>query len=101
MWHALILFTRRYAEFCDILGRFIHHRPRVRGEWYRTGILERYELFNQRYEETFGESPPTDIWPRPEEIALRIGEDLPPAALGGGKHPGSPIAQSRPARRGA
>ncbi|TMC06755.1 MAG: hypothetical protein E6J41_17765 [Chloroflexi bacterium] len=27
-WHALILHTRDYAEFCQsVFGRFIHHRP--------------------------------------------------------------------------
>jgi hypothetical protein len=27
-WHAFILHTEDYAEFCDrIAGRFIHHRP--------------------------------------------------------------------------
>jgi len=27
-WHAFILYTRDYAEFCDrIAGRFLHHQP--------------------------------------------------------------------------
>ncbi|WP_228181866.1 glycine-rich domain-containing protein [Streptomyces anulatus] len=26
-WHAFVLHTRRYAEFCDALGGFIHHVP--------------------------------------------------------------------------
>lgn len=27
-WHAFLLYTRDYAEFCErIAGRFIHHRP--------------------------------------------------------------------------
>jgi hypothetical protein len=27
-WHAFILHTREYAEFCDrVAGRFIHHEP--------------------------------------------------------------------------
>lgn len=27
-WHAFILYTREYAEFCDrVAGRFIHHTP--------------------------------------------------------------------------
>jgi hypothetical protein len=32
-WHAFILHTRDYAEFCDrVAGRFIHHRPNDPGE---------------------------------------------------------------------
>jgi hypothetical protein len=32
-WHAFILHTADYAEFCDrIAGRFIHHRPNDPGE---------------------------------------------------------------------
>ena len=32
-WHAFILHTREYAEFCSrIAGRFIHHRPAGAGE---------------------------------------------------------------------
>jgi anti-sigma regulatory factor (Ser/Thr protein kinase) len=32
-WHAFILHTRDYAEFCQrIAGRFIHHRPNGPGE---------------------------------------------------------------------
>jgi hypothetical protein len=78
IWHAFILFTRRYAEFCnDVLGRFVHHRPRVNGEWYRGRIIERYEGFHRDYEATFGEPPRADVWPSPEELALSLAEDLP------------------------
>lgn len=32
-WHAFILHTREYAEFCErTAGRFIHHRPEVPGQ---------------------------------------------------------------------
>lgn len=27
MWHAWILFTKDYHEFCSLLGGYIHHRP--------------------------------------------------------------------------
>lgn len=27
MWHAWILFTKDYHEFCALLGGYIHHRP--------------------------------------------------------------------------
>jgi len=32
-WHAFILFTEDYENFCkEFFGRFIHHRPRRKGE---------------------------------------------------------------------
>lgn len=31
MWHAWILFTMDYTEFCGILGPYIHHRPIPKG----------------------------------------------------------------------
>jgi hypothetical protein len=32
-WHAFLLFTADYAEFCDrVAGRFIHHLPTEPGE---------------------------------------------------------------------
>lgn len=32
-WHAFILHTREYAEFCDrVAGEFIHHVPAAAGE---------------------------------------------------------------------
>jgi hypothetical protein len=31
MWHAFVLFTREYAEFCEqYVGRFCHHTPATR-----------------------------------------------------------------------
>lgn len=27
MWHHFILHTRAYAEYCGLLGRFVHHNP--------------------------------------------------------------------------
>jgi hypothetical protein len=41
-WHAFILFTRDYAEFCEkYLGRFIHHEPHRRGHHYDRGAARR------------------------------------------------------------
>lgn len=27
LWHTYILFTKEYASFCNMIGRFIHHSP--------------------------------------------------------------------------
>lgn len=32
MWHAWILFTHDYHDFCGILGGYIHHRPIPKGD---------------------------------------------------------------------
>ncbi len=40
MWHNFILFTLDYEEFClTRFGRFIHHRPRRRGESLEGKVL--------------------------------------------------------------
>jgi len=40
MWHNFILFTFDYEEFClTRFGRFIHHRPRQRGESLEGKVL--------------------------------------------------------------
>lgn len=38
IWHEFILFTREYGQFCStLLGRFIHHVPKVRGDANASG----------------------------------------------------------------
>lgn len=32
VWHAWILFTKDYHDFCDGLGGYIHHRPVPKGD---------------------------------------------------------------------
>src|SRR5215469_17003206 len=33
IWHAFILFTKKYSEFCNLVaGRFLHHFPSIPGE---------------------------------------------------------------------
>lgn len=78
IWHAFILFTRKYAQFCDeVAGRFVHHAPRVEGKWYRGRILDRYERFYHDYALAFGEEPPIEVWPTPAELVLSVPELLP------------------------
>ena len=78
LWHAFILFTRKYAQFCEeVVGHFVHHAPRVEGKWYRGRILERYERFYSDYFAAFGEAPPAEIWPLPTDLVLSVPELLP------------------------
>lgn len=57
-WHAFILHTRDYAEYCqERFGRFIHHQPTV-------GVSNRDNYLRARAiaEERFDNLDPT-IWP--------------------------------------
>jgi hypothetical protein len=77
VWHSFILFTQKYTEFCDaVAGRYIHHKPRIDGSFYRGGIVERYERFHRDYEEAFGESAPAEIWPSAEDLVRQCPEDI-------------------------
>lgn len=55
VWHALILFTREYEEFCRAaFGSFVHHVPRTNRSPQGEGGAAR---FLQAYSEVFGEVP--------------------------------------------
>ena len=59
MWHAHILSTREYQQFCDRHnnGNFIHHDPTMnQGQ-------RRYELTLQAYRKFLGE-PNVAVWPK-------------------------------------
>lgn len=44
-WHAFLLFTRDYADFCtNYLGRFIHHRPYTEADKATPGFDEKARL---------------------------------------------------------
>ena len=68
-WHLHLTYSENYWKiFCpEILGRPLHHQPTQGGQaegdkfeaWYRR-TLESYQTF-------FGEAPPREIWPTPEE----------------------------------
>lgn len=58
LWHASIMFTRKYQEICsNYLGRFLHHAPNTEAE---PVTLSDVENFEKSYLENFGAIP--DIW---------------------------------------
>lgn len=67
VWHFHLLHTRHYWEvLCPkILETDLHHEPSLGSAEdagrHRNAYLETLT----RYEATFGQSPPVDIWPRP------------------------------------
>jgi hypothetical protein len=68
LWHAFILFTSLYAEFCRQLGGgFIHHLPgEPKGREKQTsGEKTGYMRFLEDYQDVFREEPPAYLWPRP------------------------------------
>lgn len=73
VWHAFILFTREYTEFCrSIFGRYIHHAPNSS----RSPLLSRECVvnFTDAYTRVFGPLP--SIWG---------GEPSNSASAGGGR----------------
>lgn len=68
-WHLHILYTRDYQEFCNILGKFIHHGPGT-GTEEDVKFIQWYISTGTRYFMWFSEKPPDDIWP-PAQMRFR------------------------------
>lgn len=59
IWHAMILNTRQYAEFCQkFFSQFIHHEPA--SPFFEGVLTTKFEYFVDVYEDHFGTLP--DIW---------------------------------------
>ncbi len=69
VWHLHLIYTYSYWEcLCgETLGRKIHHHPT------RGGSAEGLKFYNYYcqtltfYESCFGEKPPAEFWPQPEQ----------------------------------
>lgn len=66
-WHQHLLDTEQYWNtFCpNVLGRHLHHHPNKDGTVGRH--LNGYRRTLATYRAIFGNEPPTDIWPTPEQ----------------------------------
>lgn len=57
LWHSFILFTKRYAHFCNTyVGHFIHHTPKinaVKSPEQLAKAQKDYHAFVKNYEEIF------------------------------------------------
>ncbi len=64
-WHLHLTYSRDYWQvFCPkILGAELHHGPTAGGQVERARYYDQYAATLRAYEETFGEPPPSDIWP--------------------------------------
>lgn len=63
-WHTFVLFTQRYAEFCQaVAGHFIHHVP---GDDLPADVAAsraQYAATLADYQLAFGKTPDPSIWP--------------------------------------
>lgn len=64
-WHLHLAYTRHYwGELCAvIIGRPLHHGPTAGGGAEGRKYRSLYAHTLQRYRDTFGVEPPSDIWP--------------------------------------
>ncbi|MEU8250175.1 hypothetical protein [Nonomuraea sp. NPDC048916] len=68
-WHAYILHTAAYADFCQkVAGRFIHHAPDQPGEISHAARLERLGATVQAIRSS-GMPLDTDLWLLPAECS--------------------------------
>jgi hypothetical protein len=78
LWHTFIMFTEKYATFCNqVAGRFLHHTPNTSDRNTKPpatssaaisaagSVREGYVRFLEAYQKAFGEVPPPHLWPRP------------------------------------
>ncbi|GGB59564.1 hypothetical protein GCM10010833_13010 [Blastomonas aquatica] len=68
-WHLHLAYTRHYwGELCaQIIGRPLHHGPTAGGGAEGRKFRNCYAETLARYRATFGEEPPTEIWPPTEQ----------------------------------
>lgn len=66
-WHLHLLYTQNYWEqFCPLaLGQPLHHHPSNGDPEQDMKFQNWYQNTLASYERLFNESPPADIWPRP------------------------------------
>ncbi len=74
-WHLHLTYSRSYWQsWCgDLLGRPLHHNPTRGGAAEAARYRQQYRQTLATYRQTFGNEPPTDIWP---SVEVRFGADL-------------------------
>ncbi|MCR9245258.1 MAG: hypothetical protein NXI31_09515 [bacterium] len=68
-WHLHLAYTRSYwDELCgEVLGRPLHHGPTAGGRAEDEKYHDWYSRTLASYERLFGELPPRDVWPLPDQ----------------------------------
>src|SRR5262245_35945121 len=75
VWHLHLTYTRSYWQrFCNqVIGSPLHHDPTRGGSDEGRKHWAMYSDTLLAYREAFGEDPPCDLWPPPDQ---RFGDDL-------------------------
>ena len=77
-WHVHLLHSESYDNMCkDILGFKLHHNPGMGEEGEEERFRKQYEDTLSFYEKTFGDEPPSDIWPDTKTYLKRIDKRRP------------------------
>lgn len=64
VWHAALLYTKKYANYCEQeIGFFVHHDPNGAMDDDETNRIKRYKNTILVYKENFQDAPPILIWP--------------------------------------
>ena len=68
-WHLHLVYTRSYWQhLCGkVLGRELHHEPTSGGSAEGAKFHDWYARTLESYRRIFGEEPPREIWPAPDE----------------------------------
>lgn len=68
-WHLHLAYTESYwTELCgNLLGQPLHHGPTKGGQQEDDKFFDCYNRTLESYEHFFGQKPPADIWPSPEQ----------------------------------
>ncbi|MEM9365367.1 MAG: TIGR04222 domain-containing membrane protein [Planctomycetota bacterium] len=75
-WHLHLTYTRSYWDrFCkETLGAPLHHDPTSGGSREGEKFRDWYAATLDRYQEVFGQEPPEDVWPSPEDRFRHAGQ---------------------------
>ena len=64
VWHLHMTYMKSYQDFCEnYLGKVIYHNPSKGGKSEQEKFANYYVDTLEHYHKTFGEVPPSDIWP--------------------------------------
>jgi uncharacterized protein (TIGR04222 family) len=61
VWHEHITATQKYAEFCSVLGKQVHHVPSSRSRFDAERFQRARDFTKQLYQKEFG-TLPKDVW---------------------------------------
>lgn len=71
VWHAFILFTKEYADFCNqVMGKYIHHEPNTSALVPIMGRNDQeigIQNFHEDYKKYFGQEPSDHHWDKKVE----------------------------------